>query len=72
MEGRIQRTGHIERVKLNDANEEVGREAILTELHRRVRDVRQGPDGLIYVLLGDQEGMLVRLEPIDRGAGAPR
>lgn len=69
MEGRIQRTGHIERVKLNDSNEEVGREAILTELRRRVRDVRQGPDGLIYVLLGDQDGILVRLEPITSAAG---
>ncbi|MBM4182945.1 MAG: PQQ-dependent sugar dehydrogenase [Gemmatimonadetes bacterium] len=64
MVGRIDRTGHIERVKLNDAGEEIGREAILTELRRRVRDVRQGPDGLIYALLGEEEGLLVRLEPI--------
>ena len=65
MEGRIQRTGHIERVKLNDAGEEVGRESILTELRRRIRDVRQGPDGLIYVLTEEEDAVLLRLEPVE-------
>jgi glucose/arabinose dehydrogenase len=66
MVGRIQRTGHLERVKLNDAGEEVGREAILTELRQRIRDVRQGPDGLIYVLTEEDDAVLLRLEPVDR------
>ena len=30
---------------------------------QRVRDVRQGPDGLIYVLTDDPNGRLIRLEP---------
>jgi len=34
MEGWIRRTGHIERVKLNEQGEEIGREAILAELLR--------------------------------------
>jgi glucose/arabinose dehydrogenase len=30
---------------------------------QRVRDVRQGPDGFLYVLTDDPKGRLVRLEP---------
>jgi glucose/arabinose dehydrogenase len=65
MVGRIQRTGHIERVVLNEAGEEVGREALLTEFRQRVRDIRQGPDGFIYVLTDEDEGALLRIEPVD-------
>jgi glucose/arabinose dehydrogenase len=64
-EGRIQRTGHIERIRLNDEGEEVGREAILRELALRIRDLRQGPDGLIYALNDDEPGLLLRIEPVE-------
>jgi glucose/arabinose dehydrogenase len=30
---------------------------------QRVRDVRQGPDGLIYILTDEPDGRLIRLEP---------
>ncbi len=63
--GRILRTGHIERVRLNNDGEEVGREAILTDFQRRIRDVRQGPDGFIYALTDDDDGLLLRIEPGD-------
>jgi glucose/arabinose dehydrogenase len=65
--GRTQRTGHIERVILNEDAEEVGREAILTELRQRIRDVHQGPDGFIYALTDEDEGqgILLRLEPVE-------
>ncbi|NJN36972.1 MAG: hypothetical protein HC794_07855 [Nitrospiraceae bacterium] len=36
---------------------------------QRVRDVRQGPDGLLYVLTDDANGKLIRLEP---KLGSPR
>lgn len=65
MEGRIQRSGHLERVVLNEVGEEIGRESILTELRQRIRDVRQGPDGLIYILTDEDEGALLRLEPVN-------
>ena len=67
MVGRIARTGHIERVVLNDDAEEVGREAILTELRQRIRDVHQGPDGLLYALTDEDEGAgtLLRIEPVE-------
>jgi len=63
--GRVLRTGHIERVILNDDGEEVGREAILTELRQRIRDIKQGPDGHIYALTDEEDGVLMRIEPVD-------
>ena len=33
------------------------------ELRQRIRDVRQGPDGLIYVLTEEMDGAIVRVEP---------
>ena len=37
-----------------------------TSAHR-VRDVRQGPDGLLYVLIEAPKGRIVRLEPAAAG-----
>ena len=39
------------------------REGLLADLHQRVRDVRQGPDGLIYVLTEELDGALLVIEP---------
>jgi hypothetical protein len=50
--GEIPGTGHLERILFNEKMEELRRESLLTELHQRIRDVRQGPDGLLYVLTG--------------------
>lgn len=66
MVGRIERTGRIDRIVLNEAGEEIRRESILTELRQRIRDVRQGPDGLLYVLTDEDEGALLRIEPVER------
>ena len=62
--GEIPRTGGLERVVLNDKLQELRRETLLTELHQRIRDVRQGPDGLLYVLTDEDDGALLRLEPV--------
>jgi glucose/arabinose dehydrogenase len=61
--GEVPRTGGLERVVLNEKMEELRRETLLTELHQRIRDVRQGPDGLIYVVTDEDDGALLRLEP---------
>jgi glucose/arabinose dehydrogenase len=61
--GEIAPTGHLERVVFNDKNEEMRREWLLTELRQRIRDVRQGPDGLLYVLTEEEDGALLRIEP---------
>lgn len=61
--GEVPRTGGLERVVFNDNMEELRRETLLTELHQRIRDVRQGPDGLLYVLTDEDDGALLRIEP---------
>jgi glucose/arabinose dehydrogenase len=67
--GEIPRTGRVERIVFNARGEEMRRESLLTELRKRIRDVRQGPDGLLYVLAEDEmtantgEGAVLRIEP---------
>jgi aldose sugar dehydrogenase len=61
--GEIPRTGGLERVVLNDKLEEIRRERLLSPLHQRIRDVRQGPDGLLYVVTDEDDGALLRIEP---------
>lgn len=61
--GEVPRTGGLERVVLNERFQEIRRETLLTELRQRIRDVRQGPDGLLYVLTDEDDGALLRLEP---------
>jgi glucose/arabinose dehydrogenase len=41
----------------------VHQEELLTSLRQRIRDVRQGPDGNIYVLTDERSGRLIRIEP---------
>jgi glucose/arabinose dehydrogenase len=62
--GEISGTGGLERVVFNDGLGEVRSESMLTELRQRVRDVRQGPDGLLYILTDENESALLRLEPL--------
>ncbi len=62
-EGEIPGTGHLERVVFNDKLQELRRESMFTELHQRIRDVRQGPDGFIYVITDENDGAVLRIEP---------
>jgi glucose/arabinose dehydrogenase len=57
------KNGSVARLELD--GEKVVREERLLEgkLNTRVRDIEQGPDGAIYLLVGDGEGRLLRLEP---------
>ena len=64
-EGEIPRTGQLQRIVFNDNWEELRREPMLRELHQRIRDVRQGPDGLLYLLTDEDAGALLRIEPAD-------
>lgn len=41
----------------------VGEERLLTRLNARIRDVRQGPDGWVYVVTDGMEGRILRLQP---------
>jgi glucose/arabinose dehydrogenase len=46
-----------------DGERVVGEEHLLQELNERIRDVRQGPDGALWLLTGSPRGRLLRLSP---------
>ena len=62
--GEIPGTGHLQRIVFNDKTEEIRREMLLTEFRLRIREVRQGPDGLLYLLTDEEDGALLRIEPL--------
>ena len=47
-----------------DGDRLVSEERLLEELGERIRDVRQGPDGLLYLLTDEGNGRLLRIEPV--------
>jgi glucose/arabinose dehydrogenase len=57
--------GYLDRIELSEPSKgKVVREhKLLTELGERMREVRQGPDGLLYVLTDSNNGKLLRLQP---------
>ena len=63
--GEIPGTGRIQRIVLNSAMEETRRETLLEDKRWRIRDIRQGPDGLLYVITDERNGALLRIEPAD-------
>ncbi len=62
-QGGIPGTGHLQRIVFNDKTEELRRESLLTELRQRIREVREGPDGFLYLLTDHDDGALLRIEP---------
>ena len=63
-EGGIPGTGNLQRIVLNDQLEELRRESLLQDFRQRIREVRQGPDELLYVLTDHvDDGALLRIEP---------
>jgi glucose/arabinose dehydrogenase len=66
--GRIPGTGQMHRVVFNENWEELRREAFFVDLRQRIRNVKQGPDGLLYVLTDEQDGAILRLEPMAKGS----
>ena len=46
----------------------VSEETLLLELHERIRDVRQGPDGALYVLTDNPAGRILKVTSV-RGHG---
>lgn len=51
---------------LKSDNEVLHMEELFTKDFGRIRDVRQGPDGNVYVLTDSSDGKLLRVEPIER------
>jgi glucose/arabinose dehydrogenase len=50
-----------------DGDRVVAQEWLLTDRKQRIRDVRQGPDGYVYVLTDASPGELLRLAPAEQG-----
>jgi glucose/arabinose dehydrogenase len=53
---------HLDRLVLR-GDRVVGEERLLSDLHERLRAVKQGPDGALYVLTDNSRGRLLRLTP---------
>ncbi|WP_319633599.1 PQQ-dependent sugar dehydrogenase [Pelagibius marinus] len=53
---------HLRRLELV-GGEVTGQEELLTGLRERIRDVRSGRDGYLYLLTDSRNGRLIRLEP---------
>jgi glucose/arabinose dehydrogenase len=45
--------------------EELRRETLLYDLHQRIRDVKQGPEGYIYMAVEQRDGSILRIVPAD-------
>jgi glucose/arabinose dehydrogenase len=63
--GEVPGTGRIQRIVFNSAMEETRRETLLEDKRWRIRDIRQGPDGLLYVITDERNGALLRIEPAE-------
>ncbi len=57
-------TKEVRRIDLDSSGEVLGQQSI--SFDQRVRDVKLGPDDLLYVLTDDKNGQLIRLEPLKR------
>src|SRR5688572_24025222 len=54
----------LQRIVMNMRGLPIRRDPLLTELRQRIREVRQGPDGLLYLLTDEEAGALLRIEPV--------
>lgn len=57
-------TTQLQRVVLNERGLPIRRLPLLTELNQRIRDVKQGPDGLLYLTTDHEAGAVLRIEPV--------
>ena len=62
-QGGIPGTGHLQRIVFNAEMQELRRESMLQQLRQRIREVRQGPDGFLYLLTDEDDGALLRIQP---------
>ena len=53
----------LSRVAFNAQGLESRRETLLTELGQRIRDVKQSPDGFLYLTTDMEDGAVLKLEP---------
>ena len=63
-------TMHVARLVL-DGNKVVGEERIATDLKERIRDVRQGPDGALYIATDVAKGRVLKIVPAGKTSRVP-
>lgn len=51
----------IVRLRVNDAHEVIEEEDLLTDAGHRIRDIRQGPDGALWVLTDASDGKILKI-----------
>ena len=54
--------GYVNRITLSGGKVQ-GEQKLIADIGDRIRDVKQGPDGFIYVLTDNSKGRLIRLQP---------
>lgn len=54
----------LQMIVMNQRGLPIRRQSLLLELKQRIRDVRQGPDGLLYLVTDEAAGALLRIEPV--------
>ncbi len=59
----LARTRGVHRIRIDSGRVEV-REVLLTDLDERIRSVRTGPDGAVYVLTDSASGRLLRISAV--------
>jgi glucose/arabinose dehydrogenase len=63
--GEIPGTGRLDRILINKNLEELRRETLLGDLRRRIRAVKQGRDGFLYLLTDEADGVMLKIEPAE-------
>ncbi len=63
VESRIPNSGQVQRIVLSKDAGEIRREAFFRDFRQRIRDVRQSPDGYLYVLTDEDPGVVLKIEP---------
>lgn len=61
--GQIPGTGRLVRIFFDQNGNERSREDMLVDLRQRIRDVKMGPDGLLYLLTEEADGALLVITP---------
>jgi aldose sugar dehydrogenase len=56
------KSNYLGRIEL-DGKKFIRESRLLEDVGQRIRDVRQGPDGLLYVLTDARDGRLIRIQP---------
>jgi glucose/arabinose dehydrogenase len=61
----VMKYARLERHTFNERGQPARREYLLEDLKQRIRDVRQGPEGFLYVLTDHDPGAVLKIEPGD-------